>query len=96
MFLCEIVILPSSLSELIRTVDGGQISLDWVDNRDSAEYPESSIRPTVLILPGLTGNSKVSYVRHAINQATRRGYRSAPLLSPALLITPVGQNLSEM
>lgn len=65
----------SLLSELIRTADGGQISLDWVDNQASACYPESSTRPTVLILPGLTGNSQQSYVLHAISQATRRGYR---------------------
>lgn len=64
-------------SELIRTADGGQISLDWVDNGASAAYPESSTRPTVLILPGLTGNSQQPYVLHAISQATRRGYRSA-------------------
>lgn len=63
-------------SELIRTADGGQISLDWVDNEVSATYPESSTRPTVLILPGLTGNSQQWYVRRAISQATRRGYRS--------------------
>ncbi|XP_036941590.1 phospholipase ABHD3-like isoform X1 [Acanthopagrus latus] len=62
-------------NELIRTVDGGQISLDWVDNQASVPYPESSTRPTVLILPGLTGNSQQSYVLHAICQATRRGYR---------------------
>lgn len=75
------VILPSSLSELIRTVDGGQISLDWVDNQTSGPYPESSTRPTVLILPGLTGNSQQSYVLHAISQATRHGYRSVVLLT---------------
>ncbi|XP_026175092.1 phospholipase ABHD3-like isoform X2 [Mastacembelus armatus] len=62
-------------NELIHTVDGGQISLDWVDNQASAPYPDSSNRPTVLILPGLTGNSQQSYVLHAISQATRRGYR---------------------
>lgn len=62
-------------NERIRTVDGGQISLDWVDNQASETYPESSTRPTVLILPGLTGNSQQSYVLHAISQATRRGYR---------------------
>ncbi|MEQ2198052.1 hypothetical protein XENOCAPTIV_007048, partial [Xenoophorus captivus] len=57
---------------LIRTVDGGQISLDWVDNHISETYPESCTRPTVLILPGLTGNSQQSYVLHAVSQATRR------------------------
>lgn len=62
-------------NELIRTVDGGQISLDWVDNATSEAYPESSTRPTVLFLPGLTGNSKQPYVLHAIRQATTRGYR---------------------
>lgn len=77
-----LIILPSSISELISTVDGGQISLDWMDNKDSVTYPESSTRPTVLILPGLTGNSRQSYVLHALNQAARRGYRSAVLLTP--------------
>uniref|UniRef100_A0A4W5RAZ3 Phospholipase ABHD3 n=2 Tax=Hucho hucho TaxID=62062 RepID=A0A4W5RAZ3_9TELE len=62
-------------NELIRTADGGQISLDWVDNGDSAAYPECYSRPTVLILPGLTGNSRQTYVLHAVSQATRRGYR---------------------
>lgn len=71
--------LPSSRSELIRTVDGGQISLDWVDNQASVNYPESSTRPTVLILPGITGNSRQSYVLHAVRQAARHGYRSAVL-----------------
>lgn len=68
--------IPLSHSELIRTADGGQISLDWVDNEVSATYPEASTRPTVLILPGLTGNSQQWYVRQAISQATRCGYRS--------------------
>lgn len=82
-----LMIHPSSLSELIRTADGGQISLDWVDNEASATYPESCTRPTVLILPGLTGNSQQSYVLHAISQATRRGYRSVLLLTYILSLT---------
>ena len=69
------LILSSSPSELISTSDGGQISLDWVDNADSVSYPESPTRPTVLILPGLTGNSRQTYVLHAVQQATKRGYR---------------------
>lgn len=71
------IFIPLCHSELIRTADGGQISLDWVDNEVSATHPESSTRPTVLILPGLTGNSQQWYVLHAISQATRHGYRSA-------------------
>lgn len=62
-------------SERIRTADGGQISLDWEDNDSSAAYPRASTRPTVLILPGLTGNSSQSYVLHAVRQAVAHGYR---------------------
>uniref|UniRef100_A0A673C1J9 Phospholipase ABHD3 n=1 Tax=Sphaeramia orbicularis TaxID=375764 RepID=A0A673C1J9_9TELE len=80
-------------NELIRTVDGGQISLDWVDNQTSVNYRESSTRPTVLILPGLTGNSQQSYVLHAIRQATSRGYRCVVFNNRGVageeLLTPV-------
>ncbi|XP_037101382.1 phospholipase ABHD3-like isoform X1 [Syngnathus acus] len=62
-------------NERIRTADGGQISLDWEDNDGSAAYPQASTRPTVLILPGLTGNSRQSYVLHAVRQAAAHGYR---------------------
>ncbi|KAG7331765.1 hypothetical protein KOW79_005734 [Hemibagrus wyckioides] len=62
-------------NEMIRTGDGGQLSLDWADNPDSANYPQSSSRPTVLILPGLTGNSQQTYVLHMVQQAVRHGYR---------------------
>ncbi|KAL2082190.1 hypothetical protein ACEWY4_022008 [Coilia grayii] len=62
-------------NELMRTCDGGQVSLDWVDNVESVCYPDGSVRPTILILPGLTGNSRQTYVLHTVRQATRRGYR---------------------
>ncbi|KAI5614984.1 phospholipase ABHD3, partial [Silurus asotus] len=62
-------------SEMISTEDGGQLCLDWADNTDSANYPQSSTRPTVLILPGLTGNSQQTYVLHMVQQAVQHGYR---------------------
>ena len=69
-------------SEALRTADGGRISLDWVDNVSSEAYPSSATRPTVLILPGLTGNSQQLYVYHVVSQATRRGYRSGATAPP--------------
>ncbi|XP_063182760.1 phospholipase ABHD3 isoform X5 [Chroicocephalus ridibundus] len=62
-------------NELIKTADGGQISLDWFDNNDSLYYPDASTRPTVLLLPGLTGTSKESYILHMIHQSETLGYR---------------------
>ncbi|XP_037748688.1 phospholipase ABHD3 isoform X3 [Chelonia mydas] len=62
-------------NELIKTTDGGQISLDWFDNNDSICFPDASTRPTILLLPGLTGTSKESYIRHMIQQSEMLGYR---------------------
>ncbi|XP_024062276.2 phospholipase ABHD3 isoform X1 [Terrapene carolina triunguis] len=62
-------------NELIKTPDGGQISLDWFDNNDSICFPDASTRPTILLLPGLTGTSKESYILHMIQQSEMLGYR---------------------
>ncbi|XP_038665135.1 phospholipase ABHD3 isoform X2 [Scyliorhinus canicula] len=62
-------------NELIKTADGGHISLDWSDSDDNALYPISTTRPTVLILPGLTGTSKESYILHMVKQSEILGYR---------------------
>uniref|UniRef100_A0A8D0L5C7 Phospholipase ABHD3 n=1 Tax=Sphenodon punctatus TaxID=8508 RepID=A0A8D0L5C7_SPHPU len=62
-------------NDLIKTADGGQISLDWFDNHDSIRYPDANTRPTILLLPGLTGTSKESYILHIIQQSETLGYR---------------------
>ncbi|KAM9316302.1 protein ABHD1 [Gastrophryne carolinensis] len=62
-------------NEVISTSDGGQVSLDWIDNEESQQFPESSTRPTIIFLPGLTGNSQQSYILHFVRQAKRDGYR---------------------
>lgn len=64
-----------SFSELIKTADGGQISLDWFDNDHSKSYMDASTRPTILLLPGLTGTSKESYILHMIHLSEELGYR---------------------
>ncbi|XP_034982344.1 phospholipase ABHD3 [Zootoca vivipara] len=66
-------------NELITATDGGQISLDWFDNHDSIHYPDASIRPTILLLPGLTGTSKESYILHMIQESKTLGYRCVVL-----------------
>ncbi|XP_042299001.1 phospholipase ABHD3-like isoform X2 [Sceloporus undulatus] len=66
-------------NELITAADGGQISLDWFDNHDSVPYPDSNSRPTILLLPGLTGTSKESYILHMIQQSKTLGYRCVVL-----------------
>ncbi|XP_077886413.1 phospholipase ABHD3 isoform X3 [Ictidomys tridecemlineatus] len=62
-------------NELIKTADGGQISLDWFDNDNSVCYSDGSTRPTILLLPGLTGTSKESYILHMIHLSEELGYR---------------------
>ncbi|XP_067887819.1 phospholipase ABHD3 isoform X4 [Heterodontus francisci] len=79
-------------NELIKTADGGHISLDWNDNDDNALYPVSATRPTILILPGLTGTSKESYILHMVKQSEVLGYRCVVLnyrgVSGEKLLTP--------
>ncbi|XP_043544171.1 phospholipase ABHD3 isoform X6 [Chiloscyllium plagiosum] len=79
-------------NELIKTPDGGHISLDWNDSDENALYPISATRPIILILPGLTGTSKESYILHMVKQSEILGYRSVTFnnrgVSGEELLTP--------
>lgn len=66
---CAPVRIPVPRSEAIRTPDGGQLILDWADDGSTAECP------TVLLLPGLTGNSQAAYMLQLVREACGAGYR---------------------
>ncbi|XP_054036136.1 protein ABHD1 [Dryobates pubescens] len=66
-------------SEAIRTPDGGQLILDWAEYTDSHRHPDPHARPTVLLLPGLTGNSQTGYLLCLVHRASCAGYRSVVL-----------------
>ena len=53
-------------SELLGMPDGGQIRLDWMTNTNSALYPDPETRPTVVMLPGLTGTHSVVDIKYVI------------------------------
>ncbi|XP_024994101.1 embryogenesis-associated protein EMB8-like [Cynara cardunculus var. scolymus] len=58
--------------ECLRTKDNGTVALDWVAGDDRSLSPNS---PTLILLPGLTGGSGDSYVRHMLLRARRKGWR---------------------
>ncbi|KAL5539728.1 hypothetical protein UlMin_043857 [Ulmus minor] len=58
--------------ECLRTKDDGAVSLDWVSGDDRRLPPES---PLLILLPGLTGGSEDSYVRHLLLRAKSKGWR---------------------
>ncbi|NWR53846.1 ABHD1 protein, partial [Bucorvus abyssinicus] len=66
-------------SEAIRTPDGGQLILDWAEDTHSHQHTEPRTRPTILLLPGLTGNSQAGYLLCLVHRASRAGYRSVVL-----------------
>ncbi|KAE8690175.1 Embryoproteinsis-associated protein EMB8 [Hibiscus syriacus] len=58
--------------ECLRAKDGGSVSLDWVSG-DHRRLPADS--PILILLPGLTGGSQDSYVRHMLSTANSKGWR---------------------
>ncbi|KAI9092288.1 hypothetical protein K1719_027788 [Acacia pycnantha] len=58
--------------QCIRTKDDGTVALDWVAGDDRLLPPDS---PVLILLPGLTGGSEDSYVRHLLIRARSKGWR---------------------
>ncbi|KAJ8451085.1 hypothetical protein Cgig2_026894 [Carnegiea gigantea] len=58
--------------ECIRTKDDGAVALDWVAG-DNLNLPPLS--PVLILLPGLTGGSDDTYVRHLLIKARKLGWR---------------------
>ncbi|GMJ13774.1 hypothetical protein like AT3G50790 [Hibiscus trionum] len=58
--------------ECLRAKDGGSVSLDWVSGDHQRLPPDS---PILILLPGLTGGSQDSYVRHMLTKANSKGWR---------------------
>ncbi|XP_071693411.1 embryogenesis-associated protein EMB8-like [Rutidosis leptorrhynchoides] len=58
--------------ECLRTKDNGTVALDWVSGDDRNLSPDS---PTLILLPGLTGGSGDSYIRHMLQRARNKGWR---------------------
>ncbi|KAK1438561.1 hypothetical protein QVD17_04370 [Tagetes erecta] len=58
--------------ECLRTKDDGAVSLDWLAGDHRNLSPNS---PTLILLPGLTGGSGDSYIRHMVLRATKKGWR---------------------
>jgi hypothetical protein len=56
---------------LLRTADGGTISLDVYPPFDPAIPPEDEDTPTLFILHGLTGSAQEGYIRSTVKEVTR-------------------------
>ncbi|KAL4217635.1 Phospholipase abhd3 [Mactra antiquata] len=61
--------------EMLEMPDGGQVRLDWVYNNDNKIHSDPATRPTIVLLPGLTGTSEETYVLNLVTEATKLGYR---------------------
>ncbi|XAR70093.1 Alcohol O-acetyltransferase [Bertholletia excelsa] len=58
--------------ECLRAKDNGSVALDWVSGDDRRLPPDA---PTLILLPGLTGGSEDTYVRHMLIRAREKGWR---------------------
>ncbi|KAL8520541.1 hypothetical protein ACS0TY_011170 [Phlomoides rotata] len=72
--------------ECLRTNDDGAVSLDWVSGDDRCLSSES---PVLILLPGLTGGSEDTYVRHMLLRARSKGWRTVVFNSRGCGNSPV-------
>ncbi|GMY30634.1 embryogenesis-associated protein EMB8-like [Fagus crenata] len=72
--------------ECLRTKDNGSVSLDWVSG-DDRHLPSDS--PLLILLPGLTGGSGDTYVRHMLVRARNKGWRVVVFNSRGCGYSPV-------
>ncbi|MQM06440.1 hypothetical protein Taro_039258 [Colocasia esculenta] len=88
--------------ECLRTADDGAVALDWVAG-DERSLPFEA--PVLILLPGLTGGSQNSYVRHMLVRARSKGWRvvvfnsrgcDSPVTTPKLYSASFTGDLSEV
>ncbi|XP_075505722.1 embryogenesis-associated protein EMB8 [Primulina tabacum] len=72
--------------QCFRTRDDGTVSLDWISGDDKS-LPSDS--PVLILLPGLTGGSEDSYVRHMLLRARSKGWRGVVFNSRGCGESPV-------
>ncbi|XP_020249341.1 embryogenesis-associated protein EMB8-like [Asparagus officinalis] len=72
--------------ECLRTKDNGAVALDWV-SADDRQLPFES--PVLILLPGLTGGSDDTYVRHMLMRARNKGWRVVVFNSRGCANSPV-------
>ncbi|KAF7090229.1 hypothetical protein CFC21_093014 [Triticum aestivum] len=72
--------------ECLRTPDDGAVALDWVSGDDRALPGDA---PVLILLPGLTGGSQDTYVRHMLLRARSKGWRVVVFNSRGCANSPV-------
>lgn len=72
--------------ECLRTPDDGAVALDWVSGDARALPPDA---PLLILLPGLTGGSQDTYVRHMLLRARSKGWRVVVFNSRGCANSPV-------
>jgi predicted alpha/beta-fold hydrolase len=74
--------------EFLNTADGGIVALDWQHfGEGEQDLPEDA--PVLILLPGLTGGSGCTYVRHCVLRMQRAGIRSVVFNSRGTSDSPV-------